>query len=151
MERLAATARRRAGRKVTVLAAEVGIAVPTVTQHAHFLRLAGLLARRAPVGALRLARAPAEISLLDVIRAIDGGRLWKRCLFGLAQCSDASPCPVHPVWKEARALLEEHLAAQSLADLVRSVEGRRRERAGARGARRHPARAKPSEAAQANA
>ena len=149
MERLAASPRRRSGgkfrsgRKVSVLAAESGVAVPTLTQHAHFLRIAGLLAKRAPPGTLLLARPPSEISLLEVIRAIDGGRLWKRCLLGLAHCSDSSPCPVHPVWKEARSALEEHLQSQSLADLVHSLDARRRERIGPRGVRPEAVRSRP--------
>ena len=68
--------------------------------------------------------------MLDVVTAIDGRQLWTRCLLGLAQCSDETPCPAHSVWKEARGMLERQLESQSIADLSRVVlekrGGRRR-------------------------
>jgi DNA-binding IscR family transcriptional regulator len=36
------------------------------------------------------------------------------------------PCPAHAAWKEARALLEQHLDSQSLADLNKAVTRRDR-------------------------
>lgn len=124
MERLAAVAVRRPGsvRNKDVLSTETGLSGPELEQVLHFLRLAGLL--EVPRGAssgVRLARSPSRISLLQVVRAIDGGGLWGRCILGLEECSDAMPCPAHPAWKETRALLERHLESQSLADLTKAV------------------------------
>lgn len=135
MERLAAASRRRRGASKTlaVLAEEIGMSRPALDQVVHFLRLAGLLeAPRDPSMAVRLARPASEISLLAVVRAIDAAGLWGRCILGLQECSDAAPCPAHPAWKTARAMLEQHLDSQSLADLTRAVH--RRRSAGDRGA-----------------
>jgi len=129
MERLAAASRRRRGASKTlaVLAEEIGMSRPALDQVVHFLRLAGLLeAPRDPSAAVRLARPAQEISLLAVVRAIDAAGLWGRCILGLQECSDAAPCPAHPAWKTARAMLEQHLDSQSLADLTRAVHRRRR-------------------------
>ncbi len=130
MERLAAASLRRpsAGRNLQGIAEETGLALPTLTQLISFLRLAGLVSQRGRSGALRLTRDASGISVLDVIRAIDGSGLWRRCLLGLAECSDTAPCPVHVAWKAARTQLERHLASESIANLARAVSRRRRAR-----------------------
>ena len=127
MERLAAAAVRRPGslRNENVLAGETGLSLPALEQVVHFLRLAGLVETSGGRAAgIRLARPASRVSLLEVVRAIDGTGLWARCILGLEECSDAMPCPAHPVWKQARSLLEEHLASQSLVDLTRAVTRR---------------------------
>ena len=131
MERLADAALRRPGsvRNQTTLAGETGLSLPEFEQVVHFLRLAGLVeaSRGRPPG-VRLARPASRVSLLEVVRAIDGAGLWGRCILGLEECSDAIPCPAHPAWKQARSLLEEHLDGQSLVDLTKALTRRRRAR-----------------------
>ena len=130
MERLAAAelGRRGSARSLDSLARETGMAMPTVTQVVSFLKLAGLVAERRspPPPGVRLGRPVADISLLDIVRATDGTGLMRRCLMGLPECSDDAPCSVHPVWKKAREVLEEHLGRQSIADLTRALAARRR-------------------------
>jgi DNA-binding IscR family transcriptional regulator len=87
---------------------------------------------------IRLARPAARVSLLEVVRAIDGAGLWGRCILGLEECSDAIPCPAHPAWKQARSLLEEHLDSQSLVDLTKALTRRRRARKSAGADREKP-------------
>jgi Rrf2 family protein len=129
MERLAAAAVRRPGsvRHEDVLAGETGLSLPELVQVVHFLRLAGLVETpRGRTPGIRLARPASRVSLLEVVRAIDGTGLWARCILGLQECSDAMPCPAHAVWQQARSLLEDHLAALSLVDLTRAVTRRYR-------------------------
>jgi Rrf2 family iron-sulfur cluster assembly transcriptional regulator len=128
MERLAAAALRRPGsvRTETALAGETGLSLPALEQVVHFLRLAGLVeATRGRTAGIRLARPASRVSLLEVVRAIDGAGLWGGCILGLEECSDAMPCPAHPAWKQARSLLEEHLNRQSVEDLTRAINRRR--------------------------
>jgi Rrf2 family protein len=124
MERLAAAESRRPGEleSLSRLAAESGTPPAALAQILHRLRRAGLLqARRGPSGGMRLARPASEISVLEVVRAVDGTGLEGRCILGFPACGDATPCPAHPVWKNARAMLEARLESRSLADLARSV------------------------------
>jgi DNA-binding IscR family transcriptional regulator len=60
------------------------------------------------------------------VRATDGTGLMRRCLMGLPECSDAAPCSVHAVWKNAREVIERQLGRQSIADLARALAVRRR-------------------------
>ena len=129
MERLAAAALKRPGsiRNLDALAAETRTSVPALEQVAHLLRLAGLLV--AAQGSIR-RHTPLATRLrdlhLEVVRAIDGEGLWGSGILGLAKCSDNAPCPAHLVWKKTREVLSQHLEDQSLADLTRAVEERRR-------------------------
>jgi Rrf2 family iron-sulfur cluster assembly transcriptional regulator len=128
MAQLAAAAKRRPGsvRNLDALAAETGMSTPALAQVIHFLQLAGLVeAPHRASGGLRLARPASQISLLEVVRAIDGAGLWGRCVLGLAQCADDAPCPAHMVWKRTRRMLELHLQSQSLVELIRALDRRR--------------------------
>jgi Rrf2 family iron-sulfur cluster assembly transcriptional regulator len=142
MARLAQEALARPGTFVNLaaLAAATGARAPALAQVLQRLRRAGLLAaRRGPSGGVRLSRPPAAISVLEVVRAVDGTGLENRCILGLPACGDAAPCPAHPVWKRARRLLEARLENRSLADLAVAVArkgaillARRRRRPGRR-------------------
>jgi Rrf2 family iron-sulfur cluster assembly transcriptional regulator len=124
MERLAAAEIAKPGALLSLaaLAAATGAPQPALSQVVHRLRRAGLLAaRRGPSGGVRLARPAAEISVLEVVRVVDGADLEGRCILGFPACGDATPCPAHPVWKRVRAMLERRLESRSLADLARAV------------------------------
>ncbi len=53
-------------------------------------------------GGFRLARVPAEVSLLDVVEAIEGEVAMNVCSLDKALCGRSSNCPIHPVWVEIR-------------------------------------------------
>jgi Rrf2 family protein len=125
MVRLAASERDRPGSLMGLpsLARQIGATAHALGQIAATLRRAGLLkARRGPSGGVRLARPPAEIPVLEIVLAVDGAGLQGRCVLGFPACADSTPCPAHPVWKSARALLEARLESRSLEDLSRAVE-----------------------------
>ena len=132
MERLAAAAPEASEAFIpqSALARAARISATSLAQILHRLRNAGLIvARRGPSGGVALARAARDIAVLEVIRAIDGAGIEGRCILGFSECSDATPCPAHPVWKPAKELLARQLENRSLDDLTRSVE-RKRTRAG---------------------
>lgn len=111
------------------LSRELHISPAALAQILHRLRTAGILrARRGPSGGVALARSGAEITVLEIVRAIDGFGLQGRCILGLDECTDDAPCPAHPVWKRARALLERQLERRSLEDLVVSVRRKKNRR-----------------------
>ncbi len=54
--------------------------------------------RRGAGGGVKLAKPASEISLLDVVEAIDGPVELNRCTRRPGECPNDSYCAVHPVW-----------------------------------------------------
>jgi Rrf2 family protein len=74
------------------------------------LSIAGLLhTSRGARGGVTLARDPRDISLLDVVEAIDGPILLNECVSEGSTCKFLDECPLHPIWQEAQAQLVERL------------------------------------------
>jgi Rrf2 family protein len=62
-------------------------------------------ADRGAGGGVSLARKPEEISLLDVVEAIDDTISLNECTADPSICSFGDSCPLHEVWCEAEAQL----------------------------------------------
>ena len=74
------------------------------------LSIAGLLhTSRGARGGVTLARDAKEISLLDVVEAIDGPILLNECVGDPADCVFIDDCLVHPIWVEAQESLVKRL------------------------------------------
>lgn len=96
-----------------------GIPEPFTRKILQALVQGGFLnAHRGPGGGYSLAKSAHDISLLDVIQAVEGHDTFDRCVMGLPECGGASPCPIHPMWAEAKGKLLNDLAAKSLADIA---------------------------------
>ena len=61
-----------------------------------------LTSSRGPKGGVALARPAAEITVEEVVLAIDGNDLFERCVLGLAYCGDDDPCPLHGQWRQVK-------------------------------------------------
>jgi Rrf2 family protein len=67
-------------------------------------------------GGFELARPPAEISLLEVIEAIEPVAM-NICALDKKKCSRSRTCSVHPVWLEVRETVEKMLRKKTFANL----------------------------------
>jgi Rrf2 family protein len=92
-------------------------------------RLAGSLVKagvlrtaRGSGGGIRLGRPASEISLLDVVNAVEGGIVLNQCLDGKHICPLAHGCPVQAAWSAATQALELHLAGVRFDALARDSE-----------------------------
>ncbi len=91
---------------------------PFVRRVVARLAAAGILrTARGSGGGVRLARPAREISLLDVIRAMEGGVVLNRCVSEPGACPLSDRCPVQRTWCDATRRLEEHLEGVTFADL----------------------------------
>lgn len=77
---------------------------------------------RGPKGGVRLNKKPADVTLLDIINAIDGGDLFTECLLGLPGCGVAKPCPMHEYWSEARTRLKENFENKNLSQISERID-----------------------------
>lgn len=83
------------------------------------LSIAGLLhTSRGARGGVTLARAPQDISLLDVVEAIDGPILLNECVGDPGECSLKDSCPLHPIWSEAQSVLVKRLRETKFDGLI---------------------------------
>jgi Rrf2 family protein len=74
--------------------------------------------KRGTSGGLSLARPAVEITLLDVIEAVEGPIALNICTTDPDWCERMGSCSVHQVWRGADALVKEYFGTQSLAGLV---------------------------------
>jgi Rrf2 family protein len=68
-------------------------------------------------GGFELARPPKNITLLDVIEAIQGPVAMNVCALDEAMCDFSSSCAIHPVWIEIRREVEKILKKNNFAKL----------------------------------
>ncbi|NLC55842.1 MAG: Rrf2 family transcriptional regulator [Armatimonadetes bacterium] len=104
------------------IAAEHGIPAPFLTKIVARLAAEGILdTRRGVKGGVRLARPAAQITLLEVIEAIDGPVLLNRCTRRPAECPRDNHCVVHRLWTALRDDLRGRLARVDFGALARQV------------------------------
>lgn len=82
------------------------------------LSVAGIVqTSRGARGGVSLARAAGNISLLDVVEAIDGPITLNECVADPSLCIFGDNCAVHEVWCEAQAQLVEQLSRSDFGTL----------------------------------
>jgi Rrf2 family protein len=72
-------------------------------------------------GGFALKRHPNEITLRQIVEAIDGTQRISRCILGFATCNDEQACPQHDHWKTIRAQIDQLLDSTTLADLAMAL------------------------------
>lgn len=119
---LAALAGRdRAQASAAELAAEARIEITTVSKVLKTLAQAGLVeSRRGAAGGYRLAREPEQISVADVIVAMEGPIGLTECQLHAGRCHHERHCGVRGNWQTIGLAIETALRNVSLADLVAS-------------------------------
>ncbi len=82
------------------------------------LSIAGLIhTSRGARGGVSLARDPDEITILEVVEAIDGPIALNECTGSPANCPFGDECLLRPLWCEAQADLVEKLRKTTFASL----------------------------------
>lgn len=61
-----------------------------------------MISFRGPKGGVKLAKSDSEITLYEIISAIDGTDIFERCVLGLDDCHNSKPCPLHEQWQGIR-------------------------------------------------
>lgn len=79
---------------------------------------------RGPVGGFVLARSPSEITLLEVIEALEGPVFLNVCLIREGYCNRATTCPVHDVWGEAQKGFLDVLKSCNFSELAKRGKGK---------------------------
>jgi len=102
------------------LASQTGIPAGYVPQVMGDLVRAGLVAnRRGRSGGYRLARPASDVSLLEVVEAVEGDGRRKTCVLRGGPCRRDGACDVHDAFFRAQEAVFGTLASVSLADVTR--------------------------------
>jgi FeS assembly SUF system regulator len=108
------------------LAAVTAIPAPTVAKLLGTLARAGLLvASRGASGGFQLVRAAGEITVAEIIEAVDGPITLTQCASGQhSECTIEGSCGVRAHWIPINHAVRDALVAVTLADLVQPASTR---------------------------
>ena len=77
---------------------------------------------KGPTGGYEFSEAnQVEITLLHIVRAIDGDKIYHGCGLGLAQCNASKPCPLHDQFKTIRDELKSMLESTTINELTNGL------------------------------
>jgi Rrf2 family protein len=83
------------------------------------LSIAGLLqTSRGARGGVTLAKNAKDISLLDVVEAIDGPIALNECVHDDGACNFSDDCPMRPIWCEVQEELVNKLKSTNFAQFI---------------------------------
>lgn len=83
------------------------------------LSIAGLIqTSRGARGGVKLAHKPEDISVLDVVIAIDGPVSFNDCTNDPHSCSFGDECPIRPLWCDTQAELVQRLKETNFASFM---------------------------------
>lgn len=85
-----------------------------------------LHSRKGLGGGYELIVPPERISLLDIVRSVDGEPL-RDCLLQDRACSCSTPCELHEFWNDTRIQFMSYLQNVTVADLLKTRQSLRRE------------------------
>jgi len=86
------------------------------------LSIAGLLhTSRGARGGVTLARDPKDITLLEVVEAIDGPIQLNECVGDNGVCTFDDHCPIKPVWCDAQDELVKRLKDTNFAQMLQTA------------------------------
>lgn len=106
-------------RSAQELAERVRLEAPTVSKLLKQLAQAGLVASyRGANGGYRLARAPAQISVAEIVVAIEGPIGMTECGVHAGQCGQESHCEIRVNWQQINRTIEQALQSVTLADML---------------------------------
>ena len=102
-----------------LIAERQGIPEAYLEQLIAILRREGLvISNRGAQGGYRLVRPPAEITVGEVLRALEGGLNLVDCLLEEDSCGKSCACPSRIVWMKIRDGLNNIVDGISLQDMI---------------------------------
>jgi Rrf2 family protein len=81
-----------------------------------------VLSHKGQTGGFKLGRPASEITLAEIVEAIDGKGFLDRCVLGFSKCSGEEPCPAHEEWKPAKQMILGMLQAKTIDHLSRGLD-----------------------------
>lgn len=64
-----------------------------------------------------------DLPLKTVIQAVEGGKTYSGCGFGLKQCDEEHPCPLHTQFAPIRESINKLISCNTVQSLAREYQG----------------------------
>ena len=77
---------------------------------------------KGPNGGFYLDKLDLETSIADIVKAIDGDKLYMDCVLGLKACSEVNPCPVHFEYKEIKRRLIRMMEHNTIGEFNKKLD-----------------------------
>lgn len=114
------------GSKVGIKEIAIGIDSPThfMAKILQDLSKKGLVqSLKGPNGGFYLdANTLKTSSLANIVKAIDGDKIFSGCGLGLKQCSETHPCPIHDEFKKLRNEMKTVLENAKLSEFIERLD-----------------------------
>jgi Rrf2 family transcriptional regulator, iron-sulfur cluster assembly transcription factor len=81
-----------------------------------------LRSSKGPTGGFTLRYPATEITLLQIVEAVDGLADYQRCIGGMTECNDQMRCGMHDSWKALRSRIIEYLEGTTVEDLANALD-----------------------------
>ena len=108
---------------LSALAGMQGVSEAYLEQLLCTLRRAGLVvSARGAQGGYMLSRPPEEITVGDILRALEGGLTLLDCLDEEDACGKSCDCPSRKIWQRLRDGINEIVDGITLDDMLRRDE-----------------------------
>ena len=108
--------------QVKQISEDLNVPFHFLAKNMQIVNKAGLVeAKKGPRGGIKLAKAPQEIKVMDIIKAVDGDRYFDECLLGIGLCDSENPCALHEEWAKRKDELIALFEAISLEDISRDL------------------------------
>ncbi len=83
-----------------------------------------VLSVKGPNGGFYMDDSNKNVTVYQVVEAIDGTDFFERCIIGLKNCSEKNPCPLHQYFKQHRIGLKELFINKTIQDLILEKNGK---------------------------
>ena len=77
---------------------------------------------KGPNGGFYMTQRDLKISISDIVKAMDGDKLYSDCVLGLKACSEKNPCPVHFEFKEIKKRLIHMIENNTIGDFNEKLD-----------------------------
>ncbi len=77
---------------------------------------------KGPTGGFYHEDESSQCSLADIVKAIDGDKLFTGCGLGLKNCNEAKPCPIHYEFKKVRDDIYNMLEESKIGEFSKQLE-----------------------------
>jgi len=87
-----------------------------------------LSSQKGPNGGFYFKRNINEITLFEIIHAIDGDNIFSKCGLGLNSCDAKNPCPLHDKYEGIRSNLLKMCKSSTITELIKDTNSKNYQR-----------------------